>query len=155
KLPLENPDESCRDYWSIDYNARGTVQPVDLTLCATVKFIDGGVELGVKTLGCGNVPLKLEFAINEGLLCEVGNAAMITKAGADVFSRSGDACFRSRGGTVMTVDGLFCKHIYAENMRGSLDPDPHAFTLYATDFTNLDRKVTIKFKKATGAHVFY
>ncbi|MBQ0126197.1 MAG: hypothetical protein KBS59_07755, partial [Clostridiales bacterium] len=34
KLPLENPDESCRDYWSIDYNARGTVQPVDLTLCA-------------------------------------------------------------------------------------------------------------------------
>ena len=155
KLPLENPDGvTTKNYWSIDYGARATVQPHDLDMSVEAIFSDDGVELEFDVSGCDKVPTKIELAINPGLLCEMGDVALITSAGAGAFAKSGGARFESAAGDVLTVDGLFCRHIYADHMRGSLDPVDGAFTLYATDFTPIKRTLKIRVTKAKGTRMF-
>ena len=155
KLPLDDPDGvTTKDYWSIDYKARRAVQQQDLNMSVEAIFSEDGVDLEFDVEGCDKVPTKIEFAINPGLLCEIGDAAMITKSGANAFAKNGCARFESAAGAVLTVDGLFCRHVYAENMRGSLDPIEGAFNLYMTDFAPIKKKISIRIKRAEGTRVF-
>jgi len=155
KLPLDNPDGiTTKDYWSIDFSARRAIQQIDLDMSVEAVFTDDGVDLYFSAQGYPNVPTKIEFFVNPGLHCEIGDTVLITTAGANVFARSGAARFESNAGYVMTVDGLFCKHLYAEGMRGSLDPISDAFVLYATEYSPIERKISIKFNRADGARIF-
>jgi len=154
KLPLENPDGiTTKDYWSIDYSARKPIQQLDLDMSVEIVFVDGGADLYVKVDNCPHVPTKLEFFVNPGLHCEIGDAVMTTTSGANVFSRGSAARFESISGKIMTIDGLFCKHLYADGMRGSLDPISDAFVLYATDYSPVERKISIRFETADGARI--
>lgn len=155
KLPLENPDGiTTKNYWSIDYSARKAIQQLDLIMSVEAVFVEGGVDLYFSVDGCDKVPTKIEFFINEGLHCEIGNAVLVTKAGANVFSRGDDARIESQAGSVMEISGLFCEHLYAEGMRGSLDIPDGAFSLFATSFTPVQRKISIRVSKANGARMF-
>lgn len=154
KLPLDAPDGTTSDYWSIDYSKRKRVHATDLSMTVSAVFCDGGVDLNVKIDGCDNVPVKVEIATTPGLLCEVGETAMITRSGANVLGKSGGARFESPHGGVMTVDGLVCKHMYFESMRGSLSPVDGAFTLYLTDFSPIDHNISIRVKKCNGVRNF-
>lgn len=151
KLPLDDPDESCKDYWSIERSRRKVIQPLDFYCIVDVKFIDNGIEMTVETTGCDMVPLKLEFAVNPGLICEIGNAIMITKPGMSTFVREGSAKFKANSGNELTIDGLFCGHLYAEGMRGSMAPIEDAFTVFATDFSPTKKTVRITFDKIKSA----
>ena len=155
KLPLDDPGENTNDYWSIDYNARKAVQQQDLKMTATLDFCEDGAELGISVDGCENVPTKIEFAFNPGLLVEIGDAAMLTRAGANAFGKRGTARFESCEGAVLTLEDVFCKHIYAEGMRGSFSPIDGMFTFYMTDFAPFNRKVKIKITQAQGTRIFY
>lgn len=155
KLPLDNPDGvTTKNYWTIDYKARKAIQQIDLDMSVETVFTDDGADFYVSVTGCDQVPTKLEFAINPGLLCEVGDAAMMTKSGGSIFSRGTTLRLESAGGSVCEIDGLFCTHLYAEDMRGSLDPIEGAFTVYATDFAPFEKKISMKFSKAKGPRVF-
>ena len=155
KLPLDNPDGvTTKDYWSIDYSARRAIQQQDLEMSVEAVFVPDGVELEFDVHGCDRVPTKVEIALNPGLLCEIGDTALITSAGASIFGKEGAARFESPAGDVMTVDGLFCRHMYAVDMRGSLDPVSGAFTLYLTDFAPIKKKVKITIEKAKGTRMF-
>ena len=155
KLPLDDPDGvSTKDYWTIDYKARKAIQQIDLDMKVETVFTDGGADFYVSVTGCDKVPTKLEFAVNPGLLCEVGDAVMFTKAGGSLFSRGNALRLESAAGGVCEIDGLFCTHLYAEDMRGSLDPIEGAFTVYATDFAPFEKKISLKISKADGPRTF-
>ena len=151
KLPLDDPDESCKNYWSIERSRRKVIQPLDFYCIVDIKFIENGIELTVETTGCDMVPLKLEFAVNPGLICEIGNAIMMTKPGMSTFVREGAAKFKAYSGNELTIDGLFCGHLYAEDMRGSMSPIEDAFTVFATDFSPTKKTVRITFDKRQSA----
>ena len=155
KLPLDDPDGvTTKNYWTIDYKSRKAIQQIDLEMKIETVFTDEGADFYVSVTGCDKVPTKIEFAVNPGLLCEVGDAALITKAGGDIFSRGTPLRLESAGGGVCEIDGLFCTHLYAEDMRGSLDAIEGAFTVYATDYAPLEKKISLKFSKANGPRVF-
>lgn len=155
KLPLDDPDGvTTKEYWTIDYKARKAIQQIDLDMSVETVFTEDGADFYVSVTGCDKVPTKLELAINPGLLCEVGDAAMMTKSGGSLFSRGTTLRLESSGGSVCEIDGLFCTHLYAEDMRGSLDPIDGAFTVYATDYAPLEKKISMKFSKANGPRMF-
>lgn len=154
KLPLENPDESCRNYWSIDYSARKPACQLDLYMTAEIKLNDDGVDLKIKVDGYDHVPFKLEIFTNAGMICECGDATMYTKAGSHIFSRGSDVTLRGPDMTVVTVGGLTCEHLYAENMRGSYDLPSDCFTVFSTAFSPVDADVTIKIGRQDGAYIY-
>ena len=118
KLPLDNPDGiTTKNYWSIDYSKRKSIQEIDYRMSVEAVFVDDGVDLTFSLSGCDKVPTKVEMFLDEGLRCEIGNAVMITKAGANAFSRGDTARLESENGTVMEISGLFCKHLYTSDMR--------------------------------------
>ena len=79
---------------------------------------------------------------------------MFTKAGGSLFSRGTTLRLESASGGVCEMDGLFCTHLYAEDMRGSLDPIEGAFTIYATDFAPMEKKISMKISKGDGPRTF-
>ena len=156
KLPLDNPDGiTTKNYWSIDYSKRKSIQEIDYRMSVEAVFVDDGVDLTFSLSGCDKVPTKVEMFLDEGLRCEIGNAVMITKAGANAFSRGDTARLESENGTVMEISGLFCKHLYTSDMRGSLNPIDGAFVLYATDFSPFEKTIRIRVFKTNERKVFF
>ena len=76
---------------------------------------------------------------------------MMTKPGMSTFVREGAAKFKAYSGNELTIDGLFCGHLYAEDMRGSMSPIEDAFTVFATDFSPTKKTVRITFDKRKSA----
>lgn len=156
KLPLDNPDGvSTRHYWTIDYSKRKPIQEIDYRMSVEAVFENDEVRLTFSLSGCDKVPTKIEMFLDEGLRCEIGNAVMITKAGANAFSRGDTVRLESIQGTVMEISGMFCKHLYTTDMRGSLSPIEGAFVLYATDFAPFEKTIRIKLSKSNETRVYF
>ncbi len=156
KLPLENPDgTTTKDYWSIDYQKRGSIQAQTFVMTTSLKFSDDDVALTISLSGCDKVPSKIEMFFNEGLHLEIGDACTITSAGGNIYSKGKDVRIESEQGTIMEISDLFCKHLYTSNMRGSLDPINGAFALYATDFSPVERTIHFKLSKSKNRRIFY
>lgn len=154
KLPLEHPDESCKKYWTIDYGARKSIQEKDLYLTAELTIKDGEIRLHTAAEDCPDVPFKIELNVNPGLNLMAGDTVLRTTSGGNAFFRSGEVSLFSPYGYHMNISGLFCKHLYAANMRGSEFPLDGAFTIYGTDFTPCDHTLDISFGKNTScAHI--
>lgn len=151
KLPLEHPDESCKHYWTIDYNARKSIQNQDLYYTADLTINDDGVSLHVSAQGCEDVPFKLELITSPNLNLITDDTVIRTGKGGNAFVRKGDIDFFSPFGYHMTVKGAFSKHLYALNMRGSESQTSDAFTVYCTDFTPCDHTIDISFGKNLSA----
>lgn len=155
KLPLDNPDESCKNYWSIDYSKRKSIQEQNLTLSFVMKFTEDGIKFNVSAGGTDKVPFKLEFFVNPGLHAETGDSLTVTNAGGNIYSKSGELYLESSRGFFMKINGLKCRHQYSANMRGSFETPGDVFTVYSTDFTPVDQSIEIKMGTTSERHVLY
>lgn len=155
KLPLENPDGiTTKDYWSIDYSKRGSIQKQELTLTAETEFTDDGFNLKISAKGTEKVPSKLEIFVNEGLHLETGDSILVTSAGGNFLSKDADVRLESEAGTVMDIKGMFCKHLYID-MRGSLDPIPGMFELVSTGYSPFENEISFKIKQRENMRTLY
>lgn len=157
KLPLENPDGvTTKDYWTIDYSKRKSIKELTLIMNTEIVFTDENeFEIRYSVSGCDKVPTKLEFFVSPGMLCEIGDAVIMTNNGGNAFSKGEKVRFETREGIVVEIEGLLCNHLYSSDMRGSLDPIPGAFCLSATSFTPTSGKIKIKISKTDSRRIFY
>ena len=119
-----------------------------------IVFCDDGFDMFISTKGCDKVPTKVEFFMNPDLHLETEDMAIITNAGGNALSKGAKVRIESAEGTIAIIDGLFCKHLYTSDMRGSLDPIGGAFVLTATDYSPLDKKISVRLQKSTGRHMY-
>ncbi len=157
KLPLDNPDGiTTKNYWSIDYSKRKSIQDQDFKMSVELVFKDEDeFDVSFSLEGCDKVPTKVEIFLNEGLHCEIGDAVLTTSEGGNILSRGSSARIESEQGTLMDISGLFCRHLYYLGMRGSLNPIEGAFCLCATDFAPIERTIHFKLSKSNQARVFF
>lgn len=122
---------------------RPLAKTVELSMCIKVSEIEGGVSLNIFTEGCDRVPFKLEFCFTPGYAINGESFMMTGEAGCNVTAKSGFVEVRDELDSIL-VGPAFANHFYTSAMRGSEPPSNQEFTVYFTDFTNLDRTVTIK-----------
>jgi len=144
RWPFETPPET--NVWEeMDHSKRKSVNKLELTYKLKIEITKDGATLNVKTEGCDRVPLKVEFVLTGG--CTVKGDCFIAKGkpGYDITAGSG-MIEASLGLDRITFGPAFMKHGYDSLMRGSAPQDKNGFTVYFTDYTNIDRTIEISTK---------
>ena len=138
-MPIKPDTPMWKD---MDHSLRPVNNKVDLEYTVTVEIFDDRVSLDVKTSGCDNVPCKIEFCMSAGGKIEYDNKVTDAKPDGHLCVESKEIKVKKGEDSLILTDS-FCKHTYHKDMRGSVAPSVGAFTVYYTDFTNLDKKIDI------------
>lgn len=129
----------------MNHDERAVCNHQKLTITARIKVVGKGVNINVKTDGTDRVPFKAEFIVN-------GNSA-VSGEFFDVKGTPGESIIAHRGMVhvkkgkdIMNIGPAFKAHKYTTDMRGSVPASSKGFTIYFTDFTNLNREIKIRCK---------
>lgn len=141
KLPFDEPPAGSENYWSMDYKSRKSISRCDYGYTVDFIFTENGLKLHMQTHGTEKVPFKLEIAVTPGVHVRAGTAMTIGNAGEFLCATEGDVNFCNYGGDSLTVKGVFAKHFYHKDMRGSIPTPKNKYVLFLTDFAPVDRTV--------------
>lgn len=130
----------------MDHDSRKTCNPQKLTMTARIKITGKNIDMNIKTEGTDRVPFKAEFVITGG--------SDITGEYFDVKGISGQYIVPHQGMVkvqygkdIIEIGPAFKQHTYTTNMRGSVAKSDRGFTIYFTDYTNIDRNISIVSEK--------
>ena len=141
KKPFEVPPETS-DWHQMDHSKRPVVNEVELTYDVNVAMKDHTIELKVQTTGCDRVPFKIEFCFSPKSKISGNGYILHGTPGGYVNALNGDVKVKA-GEDTMTVGPAFSKHDYTHNLRGSVPKSSTDFTVYFTEFTNIDKTIKI------------
>ena len=129
----------------MDHSARGTCNPQKLTIIARIKVTGKNIDMNISTEGTDRVPFKAEFVITGG--SDITGEFFDVKGfpGQYIMPHQGMVKAKYKKDTI-EIGPAFSEHTYATNMRGSVPKSGRGFTIYFTDYTNLDRDIQIKCK---------
>lgn len=143
KEPPESPD-----WFQMDHAKRPVVHACELDFVLDVTDTQDGLSPRIQTLHTPHVPFKLEFVLPAGTRLETDQVILDTTAEGSLAIKEGDMRLEDvETGSQVFVRGLFASHMYHRTMRGSIPPQPGAYTVYATGFTPVDTVVNIQFAK--------
>lgn len=141
RWPLETPPETS--VWDeMDHTKRKSVNNLSLSYNVKVELTETGARLHIKTTGCDRVPLKVEFCLTGGCLLKGDNFHVQGKPGNAITIGDGMVDV-SLGLDKMKIGPAFMQHWYDSDMRGSAEQDKNGFTVYFTEYTNIDKTVEI------------
>lgn len=148
RLPFQDPPETS-DWRRMNHSGRRIGTQVELATRVLVSERDEGVSVAIRTSGCDRVPIKVELCFSAPVqVCGEG-FGLTGLAGQSMVVRSGDVVV-SDGRNAMRVGPGFAAHSYTHTMRGSEPQSPSEFTVYFTDFTNIDREITLEALPSQG-----
>lgn len=142
RMPLDPPPETP-EWRLMDHGRRRHVKKQTLLITVETQETADGLSLRVRTEGCDRVPLKLEMITDAGAVVTGSSFVITGPAGAAVTARAGDIEV-ARGACKIGVGPAFGLHHYTTGMRGSEPQSAHGFTIYFTDFTPVDRTISIR-----------
>ena len=141
RWPLETPPGTS--VWDeMDHSKRKTVSKLSLTYNVRVETTDTGARLHVSTSGCDRVPVKVEFCFTGGCTVRGENFLVQGKPGNAITVGDGMVDV-NLGLDKMKIGPAFMQHHYDSSMRGSVEQDKNGFTVYFTEYTNIDKTIEI------------
>jgi hypothetical protein len=142
RMPFEEPPATS-NWREMDHNKREMVNILDLIFHVYITEIEEGLKVRVVTEGCDRVPVKLEFCFTPNCIVSGESFDLTGEPGQSIVIKSGYVEVR-KGTNIINIGPGFGKHNYASEMRGSEFRSKSEYTVYFTDYTNIDRTVYIK-----------
>ena len=140
------------DWDKMDHSLRPVIHSCDLDYTLDITDLEDGVRLNIRVDNTPRVPFKLEFVLPADVRLETDQVLLDTTVGGSLTVKEGSMRIEDKGtGAQATVRGLFAKHMYHRNMRGSIPPRAGSFAVYCTDFSPVERVVEIHFSKRMHA----
>lgn len=142
RMPFETPPSTWQ--WDkMEHSKRAIVNKLNMKMQVTVEDKDNELLIGIKTEGCDRVPFKAEFCFAPDCVINTEDLSIKAIAGDSILIKDG-AFEARRGYDAVCIEGAFGKHNYTSDMRGSDPQSKGEFTVYFTEYTNLDKKISIK-----------
>ncbi len=141
RMPLDQPPMSP-DWSLMDHSSRRKVNMVELKLNVDVLETAGSLSVHIASQGCDRVPAKVELCFSADSAAEGENFIIHGDAGGSITVKSGFITVK-KGMDQIRVGPGFAKHAYTSRMRGSEPRSAAEFTVYFTDYTPVDRNITI------------
>ncbi|MFW6256824.1 MAG: hypothetical protein ACOC2O_01640 [Bacillota bacterium] len=139
--PFDNPPPTA--VWEeMDHSRRGIAKELKLKMVVTIKEIKKGIKVKIKTEGCDRVPLKLEFNFSSPTLIKGDGFTLKGDSAENILAKNGNIKV-IKGTDIIKLGPAFGKHNYTSKMRGSVS-ESSKFTVYFTEFTNIERTLTLK-----------
>lgn len=141
-LPFEDLAEEL-PWGDMKYDQRGLTEEIYLDINVLIAEVEDGVKLTIRTAGCDRVPFKIEFGILADSIIEGDSFIIRAIPGESIIGKSGELKIR-KGDDIIKIGPAFAEHLFTEEMRGSEPQSRNNFTVYFTDFTNLDKEIYIQ-----------
>jgi len=139
--PFEEKQETS--VWSeMDHSKRKTCNKRYLNFLVNIDIVDKRVNIGIKVDGTDRVPFKAEFIVTAGSLIENEAFTIKAKAGEDIILNKDYVKVKYKKDSMKIGPG-FKKHVYTTNMRGSVAKSSKGYTIYFTEFTELNKNISI------------
>jgi hypothetical protein len=135
------------DWWKMDNASREIVAGPDLSIRLSISEEDDGINLQIHTEGCGHVPYKIEFGVENGCFVRTNGFFCMAQPGEKIVARTGSAEL-SKGVDCIKIGPCFGKHFHIEGKDGAKDTDDTLFHIYFTGFTGPDQ--LLRFQKLSN-----
>ena len=141
-LPFpEKPATS--DWWKMDNASRPKKWGPDMDIDVTVREVDGGIDVEIKTSGVQGAPWRVELAFTG--IDRISNEHMTMPIHGDEVLVLKDSFFAaSRGTDSMKIGPCFGVHHFTAGKEDSEAKTPGCATVYLTDYTEFHHTISIR-----------
>lgn len=139
-LPFENY-HGTNDWWEMDHSKRELLISSELTIIVTVKEVDNGLLLNVKTEGLDRFPLRVMVCIPSGSVIENEHFHLTTEKGSGMILRDGYVTV-THNHNMFKIGPGFGTHEFSGHYSGE-DKNFSGYTIYFNDYTPCDRTISI------------
>jgi len=140
-LPFPEPPATS-DWWAMDQGSRPQIPGPSLTLEVRVTETDEGFDVQLRADGAPGVPVQLEAVVSAGTQIEGAGFVAEGRPGGSLLVKEGMVRVRS-GLDALAFGPAFAGHTGVAGTYGSPEPSRDEFTVYCTDFTPMDRTVSL------------
>lgn len=144
-LPYWPDRPASSDWWEMDSpNTRKKVLGMPLDTVVSVSVLENGIDVAVSTDGVDRLPLRVELGFPPD--CQVRSDSFILtgRAGESLTLLKGAVEVRNPAGDTITLSPAFGSHNQLARSDGAYPQSPGHFTLYLTDYTPVDRVLSIR-----------
>lgn len=139
-LPFEE-SPSTPFYDDMDHSKRGTGTEVDHSVTVSIRELDEGLEVGIKTAGCDQVPFLIEFNVTPNSLVRGEGFLLKGKPGESIVITTGFATVKKNGYGISV--GPACGD-ESSSLPIRYQGSKENFNLCFSDVTNVDHIFTLK-----------
>ncbi len=139
-LPFAQPPET-KDWWAMDHGSREKLINTSLDLTFTVRELEDGLELTVKTEGLDRLPLRVEACIPAGSVLENDHFWMKAAAGEGMILREGQLKIRD-GQTKLCLGPGFGEHEFQGHYSGE-EVNTEGYTVYLNAYTPVEKTIRL------------
>ncbi len=141
-LPFEEKPATS-DWWQMDNAARKKKLGPDMHIDVTIREVEAGIDVEIKTSGVRGAPWRVELAFSG--IDRISNPHMTMPVHGDEVLVLKDGFFTvSRGHASMEVGPAFGTHHFTDGKEDSEVKTPGAATVYCTDYTEFHHVISIR-----------
>lgn len=149
-LPFEEKP-AVSDWWQMDHSQRKKMAGPNLHLLVDVLEAEDGVDVKLKLTGVTDAPFRVELEVMGAELVWNSQFASVPEPGKSMVLKAGTLCLGNDRDSLEVGPG-FGEHLYIAGLFGSEARSEHAYTIYLTDYTEMEHTVKIRSgKKAKNA----
>jgi hypothetical protein len=141
-LPFpEKPATS--DWWQMDNASRPKKLGPDMHIDVTVREVEGGIDVDIRTSGVDGAPWRVELAFSG--IDRIANEHMTMPVRGDEVLVLKDSFFTvSNAVSSMEIGPAFGAHHFTDGKEDSEAKTPGAATVYLTDYTAFHHTISIR-----------
>ncbi len=141
--------QGTSDWWAMDHAKREKLINSRLDVTVTIRELDDGLAITVKTEGLDRLPLRLETCIPAGAVLENPHFWMKAGAGEGMILREGQLTIRSGEETLTLGDG-FGEHEFHGHYSGE-EINTEGYTIFCNAYTPVEKTIRIAVKEKRQA----
>jgi len=142
-LPFKEPPET-KDWWKMDNRSRELLVNNHTEFEVEVVDVDDGMDVIIKTSGIDRIPVRVEISLPSGGRIYSDSFVLETNDGNWMIHKNDELRY-VKDNTCFTISGGFYAHEFIQGGYSG-GPDKFGYTVYMTDYTNFERKISIRAK---------
>lgn len=139
-------DQGTSDWWKMDHKKRDLVYTSKVDSTVTIKELENGLEVTVKTEGLQGLPLRVELDVPAGVVLESDTFCLTAGKGESLILRNGYVNVKS-GTQKLTIGPGYGTHSFKGHYSGE-DVNVGGYSIFLNDYTPYERTFRIVEEKA-------
>lgn len=134
-------DQGTSDWWAMDHSKRELVITSSLLITVTVRELENGLEITVKSEGLQGLPLRVEADVPAGCILENETFCLTAGKGESLILR--DGCLNLHDGAKRIVIGPgYGTHAFKGHYSGE-EKNRNGYSIFLNDYTPYERTFRI------------
>ena len=134
-------DQGTTDWWAMDHKKRERVITSQVDTTVTVKELERGIAVTVKTEGLSGLPLRVEVIVPAGSTLETDSVSLSANRGDSLILRNGYLHLHA-GAQKLSIGPGYGTHSFKGHYSGE-EKNEAGYSIYLNDYTPYERTFTI------------